>query len=356
MGRGTRPDVTRGVRPSAAGRARVLSDPIGRRGEACLAPTANQQHGPTVGVSHERTEPAARPTRLADCPHPSAVVESTRAGGCPPPVPSCPQESSPCRLSARRRHSASPAPSRSRSSSRPGRRPGTGHPGHRAEDRRAPRADDARREDRAAQPVHERVRRDRPAAERGRAEGEYDQIRRGWSAPMLNVTGAEATGKAQQPRGREQPAEDPDDLRTRRDPRLQDDVPRPARRSGQLGLRRGRDVRAHGGDRSGRRGPPLDVRADGRHRARRALGPDHGGLRRGLVPRRADRRPHACAASRARTSRRSTRLPPAPSTTRPTASPRPAATTTRSTSRRARSVTSCCRHSRRRPTPAPRRS
>ena len=38
-------------------------------------------------------------------------------------------------------------------------------------------------------------------------------------------------------------------------------------------------VGARGGDRGSRRGPALDVRADGRHRARRPLGPHHGGLR-----------------------------------------------------------------------------
>ena len=77
-----------------------------------------------------------------------------------------------------------------------------------------------------------------PAAAAGHQKAAYDQIRSGLVGSMLNVNGAEATRKAQQLARRGQPAEDPDDLRLRRDPRLQDDLPGAARRGGQLGPRR----------------------------------------------------------------------------------------------------------------------
>ena len=100
--------------------------------------------------------------------------------------------------------------------------------------------------------------------------------------------GGHAEGAAA--RGGEQPAQDSDDLRPRRHPRLPHHVPDPSRGDRKLGHGRDRAVRSrvrHGG---GGRGHPLDVRPHGGHRPRRAVGPHHGGSGRGPVPGSADGR------------------------------------------------------------------
>ncbi len=202
--------------------------------------------------------------------------------------------------------------------------PGAREPRHREEDRRAPRADDARGEGRPAQPVQQRLRRDRPAAERrARRRSMYDQIRTG--AGRLDAERHRRRGDAQgaAARGREQPAQDPADLRPRRDPRLPDDLPDPARRGGQLGPGGDRAVGAH-------RARPRRPRRASTGRSRRwwTSRATRAGAGSWKAPARtrtsARRRPRrACAASRGRTWRRSTRSRPARSTTPPTASPRP---------------------------------
>ena len=62
----------------------------------------------------------------------------------------------------------------------------------------------------------------------------YKQIRQGLVGSMLNVLGADATRKAQQ-LAVEEAGCNPDAVRVRRDPRLPDDLPDPARRGRELG-------------------------------------------------------------------------------------------------------------------------
>ncbi len=127
-------------------------------------------------------------------------------------------------------------------------------PGDGEEDRRAPRADDARGEDRAAEPVLEPLRRDRARRRApGRQKAMYDQIRQGLVGLDAQRQRRRRHAQDAAARGREQPAQDPDDLRPRRDPRLPHDLPGPARRGGELGPGGDRAVGARRRDR-GRRG------------------------------------------------------------------------------------------------------
>ena len=82
----------------------------------------------------------------------------------------------------------------------------------------------------------------------------------------------------------------PAPLRPRRDPRLPHDLPGAARDGRLLGPFRPRARRGRRGEGGTRRRDPLDVRADARHRARRALGPHRRGRGRGPVPRSGDGR------------------------------------------------------------------
>ena len=82
-----------------------------------------------------------------------------------------------------------------------------------------------------------------------------------------------------------------------------------------------------GRPRGARRRHPLDVRADGRHRPRSALGPDDRGRRRGSVPRsRGGRRPGSWLPGRRASARRSTSS--RARSTSPGTAPRSAAATT----------------------------
>ena len=106
------------------------------------------------------------------------------------------------------------------------------------EDRRPPRADDARGEGRPAESVQQPAGPHRPGGRPGPAEG-------GLRADPLGARRLDAQRERRRghPQGAGagalgQPAEDPDDLRLRRDPRLQDDLPDPARRGRELGPRR----------------------------------------------------------------------------------------------------------------------
>ena len=195
-----------------------------------------------------------------------------------------------------------------------------------------------------------------PPPERGRAEGGVrpDPHR----ARRLDAERDRRRGDAQgaAARGREQPAEDPADLRLDVIHGYRTIFPIPLGEAASWDPAAVEQSARVGGDRGGRGGPALDVRADGRHRARRALGPDHGRLRRGPVPRRAD-------GGRARA-----RLPGhGPGRRRHDRGLREALRGLRLRRGRprlqhrrhlgaARCATSCCRRSRPRPTPASRRS
>ena len=123
---------------------------------------------------------------------------------------------------------------------------------------------------------------------------------RGEVGSLLFVTGAGRDQPAAAARARRQPARHPRALRLRRDPRLPHHPPGADRDGGLLGP--GDDRARAGGRRAGgaRRRHPLDLRADGRHRPRSALGPHRRGRRRGPVPRRGRSPPPRCAASRAK--------------------------------------------------------
>ena len=128
-----------------------------------------------------------------------------------------------------------------------------------------------------------------------RSLGEHRRRRRGRAGPrrgrfaaVHHRPGRDQPAAAAHPR--RQPARHSGDLRVRRDPRPADD-PAGADRDGRL--LGPRDHRARpGGRRPGGPGGrhPLGVRADGRHRSRPALGPDHRGRRRGPLSRRCRRR------------------------------------------------------------------
>ena len=85
-------------------------------------------------------------------------------------------------------------------------------------------------------------------------------------------------------------ARNPADLRARRHPRLQDDVPGAPRRSQQLGPRTGRERRVRVGLGGHRGRHQVDVQPDGRHQPRSALGPRRRGRGRGSVSGLRDRR------------------------------------------------------------------
>ena len=137
-------------------------------------------------------------------------------------------------------------------------------------------ADDARGEGR---PAH--AGRRHPLRRRPRARGGLAQGRR-----RLRALGErhQALQRAPEARGRGVAAQDPCDLRARRDPRLPHDLPDPARHGGVLGPVRARARRRSRGQGGSRRRHPLDLRADAGHRARRALGPDRRGRGRGPLP------------------------------------------------------------------------
>ena len=179
----------------------------------------------------------------------------------------------------------------------------------------------------------------------GEADGRYrpehlDLARKGLLGSTLNVRGAAQVNASAACGGRRVAAEDPAHLRLRRHSRLPDDLPDPARRSGQLGSGGGRTIGGHRRGGGAGRGRPLDVRAHGGHRARRALGPDRRGRRRRSVSRRCVR-----ARARARLSRAAITASPigssrARSTGSRMAPPKRVATTTQSTCRSARSARS----------------
>ena len=132
-------------------------------------------------------------------------------------------------------------------------------------------------------------------------------------------------------RGRGQPARHPGAVRVRRHPRAAHDLPGADRDGRLLGPRDHRG--GPGGRRPGGagRGHPLDVRADGRHRPRPALGSDHRGRRRGPVPRRRGRGRAGARLPGPASSARPSGSSPGPSTSPATAPRSAAATTTRST-------------------------
>ena len=142
-------------------------------------------------------------------------------------------------------------------------------------------------------------------------------------------------------------------VRLRRHPRAPHDPPGADRDGGVVGP--GDDRARPGGRRPrGARGRhPLGVRADGRHRPRPALGPDHRGRRRGSVPRRGRRRRPGARLPGRRARARPSASSPARSTSPATAPPSAGATTTRSTSPTPSCGTSTSRRSRRRSRPAP---
>ena len=116
-------------------------------------------------------------------------------------------------------------------------------------------------------------------------------------AALRHRPGADQPAAA--PRRGGQPPRHPAALRLRRHPRPAHDPAGADRPRGVVGPA---DDRA----RPGRRRPrgaggrhPLDLRPDGRHRPRPALGPDHRGRRGGPVPRAPRSPPPRCAASRA---------------------------------------------------------
>ena len=140
----------------------------------------------------------------------------------------------------------------------------------------------------------------------------------------------EAVQRAPEDRGRGDAAQDPAALRPRRDPRLPHDLPGAAGHGRLVGSRGAREGAGHRGARSARRRPPLDVRPDARHRARRALGPHRRGRGRGSLPGRGHgggpgARLPGPVPRRARASHRLRQA-----LRRPTAPPTAGATTTRS--------------------------
>ena len=157
--------------------------------------------------------------------------------------------------------------------------------------RGAARGDDAGREGRPAQPVLllRRSRGDRRvvAAEAPRGRGRAGPWR-------LRVVAVPDRPRRDQPAAaagrRGSPAGHPGPVRVRRHPRAAHDLPGPDRHGRVVGPR---GDRARTGGR-GPRGPggrhPLDLRTDGRHRARPAVGTDRRGGRRGPLSRRRRRR------------------------------------------------------------------
>ncbi len=153
---------------------------------------------------------------------------------------------------------------------------------------------------------------------------------------------------------RREPARHPGPLRVRRHPRPAHHVPRADRGRGQLGPRGGREGPADRGPRGARRRHPLDLRPDGGHRPRPALGPHHRGRRRGPLPGRRDGGRAGARDSRATAA--PSRSSPGRSTSPATARPAAAATTRTRTSPTPSCTTSTSRPSRRPSTPAPRTS
>ena len=171
---------------------------------------------------------------------------------------------------------------------------------------------------------------------------------RGRLAAVRHRPGGDQPPAAARRRG--QPARHPGAVRLRRDPRAAHDPPGADRDGGVLGSR---DDRARAGRRRARgprSGHPLDLRADGRHRPRSAVGPHHRGRRRGSVPRRGRRRGTGARLPGRGGSARPSASSPVPSTSPGTAPRSAAATTTRSTSPTPSCGTSTSRRSRRRST------
>ena len=225
------------------------------------------------------------------------------------------------------------------------RRPGADaqarRPEHREAGRPAARPDDARGEARAD-----------PAA--GRQPGARRRRRRSRGRRRLQPHRPGEDQPAPAHRGRAVAAAHPDPVRVRHDPRLQDDLPDPAR--GGLELRSGRrGHRRH--DRRARVDAPGSSRSTARWSTSRTSRAGAGSPRARARTRTSARswpRP-ASAPRRATTTARPTRSSRARSTSPPTASPRAAASTTRPTCPSSGCGTCTCRRSRRRSTRAPTR-
>ena len=170
-------------------------------------------------------------------------------------------------------------------------------------------------------------------------------------AALRDRPGADQPAAA--PRGRRAAGRHPAALRLRRDPRAAHDPAGADRARGLVGPAddRARPGRRGAGGAGGRH--PLDLRPDGRHRPRPALGPDHRGRRRGPVPRgRRGRR--AGARLPGRGDRRAGARHRRPQALRGLRLRAPAAaTTTRSACPTTTSTTSSCRPSAPRSRPAP---
>ena len=115
-------------------------------------------------------------------------------------------------------------------------------------------------------------------------------IRAGGAGSVLWLNDTKRFNELQKIAVEESRLQDPAALRPRRDPRLPHDLPGAAGDGRLLGPVRPRARRGRRGEGGARRRDPLDVRADARHRARRALGPHRRGRGRGPVPRRRDGR------------------------------------------------------------------
>ena len=117
-----------------------------------------------------------------------------------------------------------------------------------------------------------------------------DVVRKGGAGSVLWLNDTKAVQRAAEDRRRGEPVEDPAALRSRRHPRLPDDLPGAAGDGLVVGPG-GRGARA---DRRRPRSPcsraPVDLRSDGGHRPRRALGTHRRRRWRGSVPRLGDGR------------------------------------------------------------------
>ena len=160
--------------------------------------------------------------------------------------------------------------------------PGLGPALHRNTLRRfRARAHDARGESRPAQSRPRRRHPHRPRLTRRQRLGRA----RGTHRPLLWRAQSRRDAPPAAHRRHRDAAPHPAPVRRRRDPWVSHHLPRAARRSRELGSQRGRGVGAHHRHRSRQRWHSVDVRADGRHRARSALGAHRGRLRRRSVPR-----------------------------------------------------------------------
>ena len=120
-----------------------------------------------------------------------------------------------------------------------------------------------------------------PAEQQSNFQQQVDEARKGQLTGVFNGNGARMARIMQTAAVKESRLEDPADLRRRHHPRPPHHLPGAAGRSRQLRARPCPAHRRGGRVRSGRRGHRLDLRADGRRRARPALGPRGRRRRRG---------------------------------------------------------------------------